>query len=70
MSPPADPRSARLARQKRTLHIACAVLILGAILLLTLPGPIPLPLRLILAAFDLVAAATLWLVSRQKFSGK
>jgi hypothetical protein len=45
-------------------------LVIGALLLLVLPVKLPLPLRLGLAFTDLVAAAAVWLVGRQYFSGK
>lgn len=63
--PPTD-----LARKKRTMILVCSFLVLGAILLLVLPGRIPFPLRLGLAFCDLVAAAAVWLTGRQYFSGK
>jgi hypothetical protein len=68
--PPTDPRAAGLARQKLTMTVVCAALVLGALLLLVLPVALPLPLRLGVAAFDLAAAATVWLVGRQQFSGR
>lgn len=57
-------------RQQRTLNLVCGALALGALLILLLPGNIPLPLRLGLASVDLVAAATVWLVGRQHLAGK
>jgi hypothetical protein len=53
------------ARPKQILKILIVVLVLGALLLSTLATKIPLPLRLLLAAIDLVAAAFLWLALRQ-----
>lgn len=54
------------ARQKLIAKIVIAVLVLGAILVATLATAIPLPLRLLAAATDLLAAAVLWLLLRQK----
>ncbi len=63
--PAADPL--RLARQKFIMHLVVSALVTGAILLLVLPVRLPLPLRVGLAALDLIAAATVWLVGRQHF---
>lgn len=65
---PTDPRSASLARQKFIMHLVVTALVIGAVLLLILPIPLPSPLRVGLASIDLVAAATVWLVGRQKFN--
>lgn len=62
--PPAD--STRL-RQRRVLQIAIFMLIAGAVLIVSI-ARIPLPVRLFVAVTDLIAAAVLWLVLRQKFS--
>ena len=55
----------KIARQKRTLTILIVLLAVGAVLIATLATRIPLPLRLLLAAIDLVAAAVLWVAMRQ-----
>ena len=68
--PPTDPRAGDIARKKLTLTIVCGALVVGALLLLVLPVKLPMPLRLGLAFSDLVAAAAVWLVGRQHFSGK
>jgi len=52
------------------MAIVCGALILGAIFLLVMPVKLPLPLRLGLAFTDLVAAAAVWLMGRQQFSGR
>lgn len=62
-----DPRPDRRRRQQLTMWLTCAALLIGAVLLLTLPGPLPWPLRIGLAATDLIVAATLWLVGCQHF---
>ena len=59
-----------LARQKLILKVAIAVLVIGAGLIVFLARSVALPLRLFVASTDLVLAAVLWLVLRQKFSGK
>ena len=68
--PPTDPRAATLARKKLLTTIVSSALVVGAILILVLPTQLPLPLRLGVAFSDLVAAAAVWLVGRQLFSGK
>ena len=60
----------KTARQKRTLQILIVVLAVGAIALATLATRIPLPLRLLAAATDLVAAAVLWVAMRQESAKK
>jgi hypothetical protein len=48
-----------------------SLLLLGAIALVALPlTKVPFPVRALAAATDVVIAAVLWLVARQKFSGK
>ena len=70
-TPPTDPRAAALrARQKASVYFAMTLLVLCAIALVALPLPkIPLAFRALAAAGDLVIAAVLWLVVKQKFSG-
>jgi hypothetical protein len=68
--PPDDPHAAEIARQKMALTIALVAIGLSAVLVLVGLRRFPLPLRLFLVAGDLIVMATLWLVSRQKFSGK
>lgn len=58
--------SEKFARQKRTLTILIIVLAVGAVAVATLATRIPLPLRLLAAAVDLVAAAVLWVAMRQE----
>lgn len=59
----------KIARQKKTLQILIGVLAVGAVLIATLATRVLLPLRLLVAATDLVAAAVLWVAMRQA-SGK
>lgn len=55
------------ARQRTTIYLTCALLVIAALVLLFVPtDKIPLPGRLALAAFNLIAAATLALIVRQK----
>jgi hypothetical protein len=68
--PPNDPRSADLANKKLILTIVCCGLVVSALCIVILPIPLPLPLRLAVGFIDLVAAAAIWLIGRQKFSGK
>lgn len=60
------------ARQKSSVLFACTLLVIVAVALLVLPleDKIPRAARIFMAALDLVIAAVLWLVARQKFSGK
>ena len=53
------------ARPKRILKVLIVVLVIGAVLLVTLATKIMLPVRLLLASIDLVAAACLWVALRQ-----
>ena len=58
------------ARPKRILKVLIVVLVIGAVLLTLLATKIMLPLRLLLAAIDLAAAAFLWLALRQSSQGR
>jgi hypothetical protein len=65
-NPPSSP--AERAQQKRSLLLACALLALVGVAILVLPiDKIPYPVRVMIAAGDIIAAAVLWLVARQKF---
>jgi hypothetical protein len=64
------PPPAELARQKLILGFVIAALVGMAILVLTIVPNLALPLRIFVAATDLILAAVLALVLRQKFSGK
>ncbi len=68
--PSTDPHAGELARQKMALTVALVAIGLSAVLVLVGLRRYPLPLRLFLVAGDLIVMAALWLVSRQKFSGK
>lgn len=69
-TPPTDPRSTDLARKKFMLTIVCIGLVVSALTILLLPIPLPLSVKLIVGFTDLVAAAVIWLIARQKFSAK
>ena len=68
--PPTDPRAGEIARAKMALTLAFIFIGLSAVLALFFLRAYPLPLRLLIVAGDLIVMATLWLVVRQKFSGK
>ena len=70
--PSADPRIAlQRGRQKASVYFAMSLLVLCAIALVALPlKRIPFGFRAVAAAGDLIVAAVLWLVVRQKFDGK
>ena len=60
----------KIARQKCTLAFLIAVLALGGVAIVTLATRVPLPLRLLSAAVDFVAAAVLWVALRQESAKK
>ncbi|HEY0946925.1 MAG TPA: hypothetical protein VGD81_16715 [Opitutaceae bacterium] len=66
--PPLDPRAADLARKKRLTNIAAGLLALSGLVILALPLDLPLPVRLGVAFTDLVGAAAVWLIGRQRYS--
>lgn len=71
LPPPNDPLRTQRDRQKTSVLLACGLLVLSAIALVSLPlNKVPFPIRALVAAGDIVIAAVLWLVARQKFSGK
>ncbi len=58
-------------RQKKLLTLAIVLLVLCAVALLALPlERVPFFARVYMALFDLIIAAVLLVVGRQKFSGK
>jgi len=69
-TPPTDSRSTEIAQKKLMLTIICCGLVVSALCIVLLPIPLPLPVRLAVGFIDLVAAAAIWLIGRQKFSGK
>ena len=55
-------------RSERTLLVLGSILVAAGLLILLFLERVPLPLRLLLGATDLIAGAVLLLVVRQKFS--
>jgi hypothetical protein len=71
LPPSNDPLRTQRARQKTSVLLACTLLLLSAVALLALPlNKVPFPIRALVAAGDVVIAAVLWLIARQKLSGK
>ncbi len=68
--PPTDPHAGDLARQKAILTIVLLSICVGAVVMLFAFRRAPLPMRVALGTGDLIAAAAIWLVIRQKFTGK
>lgn len=62
-----DPAAER-ARQRTVIILVIVALVIMAALVLTVVPKLILPLRIFIAATDLVLAAVLWLLLRQKFS--
>ena len=73
-STPPDPLAHQLrARQRVSVYFAITLLLLCAIALVALPQkkfPFPFAFRVVAAAGDVIIAAVLWLVVRQKLDGK
>lgn len=67
--PPSPPPS-ELARQKLILRVVILAFVVMAVLVLTVVPHLNLPVRIFVAAMDLILAAVIWLVLRQKFSGR
>jgi hypothetical protein len=62
-----DPAAER-ARQRAIILVVIVALVVMAALVLTVVPKLVLPARIFIAAMDLVLAAVLWLLLRQKFS--
>ena len=60
-NPTGDPQ-----RQLFILKFTVGFLVLFALVILMLPGVIPKPIRILVAVTDLIAAAAIWLLGRQK----
>jgi hypothetical protein len=69
-NPPSPSASRNLARQRLALKIVIGFLVLSALLIATLATRLALPIRLFVAATDLIVSAVLWLLLRQKFRGE
>ena len=59
-----------IARQRRVIKAVIVVLLAMAVLVVTIVPRLALPLRVFIGLSDVGLAAVLWLVLRQKFSGK
>jgi len=59
--PTGDP-----GRQSLLLKLAVAVLLAVAFIILVVPGPIPKPIRIGVALTDLIAAAAIWVMGKQR----
>lgn len=67
---PEDSRTAEIAKQKIALTIALLFISASAVCALFMLRRFPLPLRVFILTGNVIVIATLWLVARQKFSGK
>lgn len=67
--PPSEPSStaSNPERQRFLLNAAVWIFVIVAILILILPIRLPRPIRLAVAGTDLIAAAVIWLLARQRF---
>ena len=68
--PSTDPRTANLVRQKMILTISLLMISVSAILTLFILRRFPLPVRVFLVVGDMIVLSAIWLILRQKFSGK
>ena len=64
---PSRPPTGDDARKRFILQVTVVLLVLAAILILILPLRLPRPLRLAVAGVDLIAAAIVWLLGRQRY---
>jgi hypothetical protein len=62
-----DPQATARARQRFMLQVTVGILVASAVAVLLLPVPLPQPVRLAVVAIDLVAAAVIWLLGRQRY---
>jgi hypothetical protein len=67
-TPPTDPRAGEIARAKLSLTLAFIFIGLGAVMVALFVKSVPL--KVFIVASDLIVMSALWLVVRQKFSGK
>ncbi len=66
--PPTDPRTGEIARAKMALTLAFIFIALGAVMVAVFVKSVPI--KVFIIASDLIVMSALWLVVRQKFSGK
>ncbi|GAB5562152.1 MAG: hypothetical protein SynsKO_37990 [Synoicihabitans sp.] len=50
------------------LKLTVALLLAVAFLILVVPGAIPKPVRIVVALMDLVAAAAIWILGKQRLN--
>lgn len=62
------PRRGDPYRQLLLLKFTVAVLLGVAFLILVLPGPIPKPIRIVVALVDVIAAGIIWVLGSQRIS--
>ncbi len=65
--PDPDSRSDDQVRQRLMLKVTVAIFLISAVILLILPIRLPKPVRLAVVATDLLAAAVIWLMGRQRY---
>lgn len=70
MNPSFDPREDALRKARLMLRLVVGGICVGAGLILIFAKQLPLPARVLMAAMDIIIAAVLWLVMRQKLAGK
>lgn len=66
--PPTDPRAGEIARARMALTLAFIFIALGAVMVALFVKSVPI--KVFIIASDLIVMSALWLVVRQKFSGK
>jgi len=66
--PPTDPRAGEIARAKMALTLSFIFIALGAVMVALFVKSTPI--KVFIIASDLIVMSALWLVVRQKFSGK
>ena len=67
-SPSSLPPERDRSRQLMLLKLTVSILLIVAFLILVLPGPIPKLIRIVIAMTDLIAAAVIWLLGKQRLS--
>ncbi|MDC0976646.1 hypothetical protein OAR35_00985 [bacterium] len=67
-SPSSQPPEGNRSRQLMILKLTVSVLLAVAFLILVIPGPIPKPIRIVIAMTDLIAAAAIWLMGKQRLN--
>lgn len=65
-----DLRAAQRARQRTQLNIVVIALALSGVLFTAIAAKVAWPLRLLVGATDLLAAAVIWVFARQRLGSK